>query len=66
MIVNLLKLLLSNNLVNVIVVSSDFDHEKHELKIGLFGERDMEWCEENDLLTLQENMISLSKKQKKA
>ena len=56
-IVNLLKLLLSNNLVNVILVSSDFDHEKHELKIGLFGKRDMEWCGENDLMTLQENIL---------
>ena len=43
-------------MINVILVSSDFDRVKHELKIGLFGKRDMDWSDANDLRTLQENM----------
>ena len=44
-------------MINVILVSAEFDRVKHELKIGLFGKRDMEWCGENDLMTLQENIL---------
>ena len=62
-IVNLLKLLLENNQIKVVLVSSDFDNFTHELKIGLFGKRDMDWAYENDFKTLKENMQYLTTKQ---
>ena len=43
-------------MINVILVSADFDRVKHELKIGLLGKRNMDWADANDLMTLQENM----------
>ena len=62
-IVNLLKLLLENNQIKVVLVSSDFDNFTHELQIGLFGKRDMDWAYENDFKTLKENMQYLTAKQ---
>ena len=55
-IVNLLKLLLDNDLIKVILVTSEFDFVKHELKIGLLGKRDMDWADANDHMTLMQEI----------
>ena len=54
-IINLLKLLLSNNLISVILVQSGFSYNKSELKIVLCGKRDINNAFENNVSIYEED-----------
>ena len=54
-IINLLKLLLSDNLISVILVQSGFNYGKSELKIVLFGKRDINNAFENNVSIYDED-----------